>query len=130
MTRKQSLISRIIFVLYLCAVAWLCFGHFDSTPDVPTVIFGIPTDKIVHFSMFLPFPIVTYFAFNRYSDKFLKAFLWLWAVFFIGALLAAGTELGQGMTDYRSADHRDFLADLCGLGTGSLAVLLLMIRKK
>ena len=130
MTRKQLLFARILFLLYLIAVAWLCFGRFDNTPDVPLSFFGIPTDKLVHFAMFLPFPVLTFFAFNRYSEKFLKSFLWLWLTFFIGALIAAGTEIGQGLTEYRSADTLDYLADLIGLGTGTIAVILLMIRKK
>ena len=130
MTRKQLLFARILLILYLCALAWLLFGRLDHTPDVPTSFFGIPTDKIVHFSMFLPFPVLVYFAFGRYSEKFLKSFLLLWATFFAGAIIAGGTEIGQGMTEYRSADRFDFLADLAGLGTGTIAVLIMMIRKK
>ena len=47
MTRRQILWARILFGLYLVAVAVLCFGKFDSAQDVPRDLWGIPTDKIV-----------------------------------------------------------------------------------
>ena len=52
--------------------------------------------------MFLPFPII--------------------------AVIAGGTELGQGLTDYRSADPKDFLADGIGLAVGAIVALILDLR--
>ena len=48
-----------------------------------------------------------------------------------GALVAAGTEIGQArLTTYRSGDPHDFAADLLALGVGSVIVFLLDIRKQ
>ncbi|MBQ6761475.1 MAG: hypothetical protein IJP49_01860 [Bacteroidales bacterium] len=131
MTRRQLTAARILLVLYLIALLWLCFGHFDSMPDVKRYYWGIPTDKIVHFLMFLPFPILSYFAFDRYTEKFWPSVLWTGVSFLAGILLAAGTEVGQAfLTSYRSGDPNDFRADLLALGISSLLVFILDLRKQ
>ena len=131
MTRRQLLASRILLILYLIAVFWLCFGQFDSMPDVKRYFLGIPTDKIVHFLMFLPFPILAYLAFDRYSEKFWPAVGWTAVAFLAGILLAGGTEVGQAcLTSYRSGDPNDFRADLLALGVGTLFIFILDLRKQ
>lgn len=117
-----------LLVLYLGAVAWLCFGSFDNAPQVSPSFFGIPTDKIVHFSMFLPFPVIARGVVIGMTKKPLHSFLLVLVLFVIGCIIAAGTELGQGLTDYRSADSKDFLADGIGLATGSIIALVLDLR--
>ncbi len=131
MTRRQLTVARILLAVYLAALLWLCFGHFDAMPDVKRSIWGIPTDKIVHFLMFLPFPILAYFAFDRYKEKFWSSVLWTGVAFLAGVLLAAGTEVGQAfLTNYRSGDPNDFRADLIALGISSLLVFILDLRKQ
>lgn len=131
MTRRQLTVARILLAVYLAALLWLCFGHFDAMPDVKRYIWGIPTDKIVHFLMFLPFPILAYFAFDRYKEKFWSSVLWTGVAFLAGVLLAAGTEVGQAfLTNYRSGDPDDFRADLIALGISSLLVFILDLRKQ
>lgn len=123
MTKKSITISRLAFVLYFLLLAFLCFGNFSGIQHAPKTIMGISSDKLVHFSMFLPFPILSYLSFDRFSSKFWKAIAAITLTFFIGAIIAAGTELGQGLTAYRSADSHDFLADLIGLGVGTLVII-------
>ena len=62
MTTPKTILARFLFFLYLAGIAFLCFMHVDKLPDVQKFIFGIPTDKVVHFGMFLPFPILAYLA--------------------------------------------------------------------
>ena len=131
MSRKQLLIARILIVVYLAAVAFLCFGDFGGLPGVEQSFLGIPTDKIVHFLMFFPFPVLAYFAFDRFTEKVWTSILWTGVTFLAGALLAAGTELGQArLTTWRSGDPNDFKADLVALAASSLLVLILDIRKQ
>ena len=131
MTRRQRLLARILFVLYLAAVAYLCFGRFDDMPDVEKYIFGIPTDKAVHFLMFFPFPILAFLAFDRYTEKFWSTVLWTLGTFAAGALLAAGTEYGQArLTTWRSGDPLDLRADLIALGISSLLVFCIDLWKQ
>ena len=131
MTRKKRLLARIVFVLYLMVVGFLCFGHFSSMPEVSRSYFGIPTDKIVHFLMFLPFPLLSFWAFDKYTETPWASVGWTLLTFIVGGLVAAGTEIGQAfLTDYRSGDPADFRADLVALALGSLLVLFLDIRKQ
>ena len=99
-------------------------------PDVQRSFWGIPTDKIVHFLMFFPFPILAFLAFDGYSAKPWLSVLGTVAIFAAGILLAVGTEVGQArLTTYRSGDVNDFKADLLALGISSLIVLLINFRR-
>lgn len=120
----NKLVFRILFLLYVAGVLLLCFGKFDSTPSVPLELWGIPTDKLVHFGMFLPFPVLAYMAFGQKYITIKAALLFTGVTFIVGLLLALGTEWGQAhLTEYRSGDPWDFLADAIALATGSLLVL-------
>ena len=128
MTRKQLIIARIVFAVYILAVLVLCFGKFEGTEDVPLDLWGIPTDKIVHFLMFFPFPILAYLAFDRYKGKRLPSLPWA-AAFVCGCAFAAGTELVQTRLSYRSGDPADFQADFLALLVSSLIVLFVILFK-
>lgn len=78
--------------------------------------------------MFLPFPIIARGIFIGVTKKPLHSLFMVVGLFVIGCAIAAGTELGQGMTDYRSADPKDFLADGIGLAVGSIIALILDLR--
>ena len=129
MTRRQLLIARILFVAYLVTVAFLCFGRFDSSQDVPMELWGIPTDKIVHFLMFLPFALLAYFAFDRFTEKVWSSILWTSVAFLAGCAFAAGTEWVQSHLAYRTADPADFKADFLAVTAGSVIVLILDFLK-
>ena len=131
MTRRQRIIARILFGVYLVAVAWLCFGQFDSSQDMPTDLWGIPADKIVHFLMFLPFPVLAFFAFDRFTEKFWLSVLWTSVTFLAGCAFAAGTEYVQArLLPYRTGDPADFKADLLALAVSSVIVLILDLSKQ
>lgn len=131
MTARQIHIFRIAFLLYIALVMYLCFGHFSQSSPIQPQLLGIPTDKIAHFLMFLPFPVLAFFAFDKYSENFWSSAGYSFLTFLAGALLAAGTELGQAfLTDYRSGDPADFRADLIGLAAGTLAIFILDFRKQ
>ena len=74
------------FVLYLLAVLYLCFGKFENTPDVPWSLLGIPSDKLVHFGMFFPFPILAFLAFDRFTDTPKSTFLFSGITWVLGLL--------------------------------------------
>ena len=114
-----------MFILYLGVVLWCCFGNFQSLPDVPQEYFGIPTDKIVHFLMFCPFPILAYFAFDFHSKTVRSSLLFAATVFIIGCIFAAATEIGQAkLTTWRSGDPTDLIADISALALASIAVII------
>ena len=130
MTRRQLIWARILFGVYLVVVAWLCFGKFSNTQNVPWSILGIPSDKIVHFCMFLPFPFLAYLAFDRYTDRFWSSLLWTVVSLVAGALVAAGTEIGQArLTTYRGGDPNDFKADFTAIAACSVIILVTILLK-
>lgn len=131
MTRRQRIIARILFGVYLVAVAWLCFGKLDGSQKMPATLWGIPTDKIAHFLMFLPFPVLAFFAFDRFTEKFRSSVLWTIVTFLAGCAYAAGTEYVQArLLPYRTGDPADFKADLLALATSSVIVLILDLSKQ
>lgn len=128
---KKKLILRVLFFLYLAAVLFLCFGKFESTPDVPGTFLGIPTDKLVHFFMFFPFPILAFLAFDKYTHTPRSTFLFSGITFLVGVVLAFGTEWGQAhLTTYRSGDPLDLVADVSALFISTLIVIIWDLRKQ
>jgi VanZ family protein len=131
MSRGNKIAFQIIFWLYVAGVFFLCFGHFDNTPSIPTSVLGIPTDKIAHFTMFFPFPILAFFAFDRFTETVKSTPLFVGITFIVGFLLAFATEWGQAhLTEYRSGDSFDFLADSLALFLSSVLVAWVDIRKQ
>ncbi len=131
--RKRRVPALLLFILYLCAVAYCCFGHFNDLPQLgQDSLWGIPMDKIVHFIMFFPFPILCYAAFRPQSRKTWRILVAVAIVLVVGCAVAAGTEIGQSLTTYRSGDQLDFLADFTALAGSSALTLLaeLLILKK
>lgn len=131
MSKSHRTAARILFFLYLAAVLVLCFAQFKSTPDVPTSFLGIPTDKVVHFCMFFPFPILAFLAFDKYTESIPATIAFAGISFVVGFLLACGTEWGQAtLTNYRSGDRYDLLSDTLALTAGTLLVVFWDIFKQ
>ena len=86
MTRKQLLWARILLGVYLLVLLVLCFANFSSIPEVKKQLFGIPMDKVVHFCMFFPFPILAFLSFDRYTETVSRTLLLVGATFLVGIL--------------------------------------------
>ncbi len=128
---SKKLITRILFFLYLAAVLFLCFGRFENTPDVPWSFLGIPSDKLVHFCMFFPFPILAFLAFDKYTETPRATFLYSGLTWVLGMLLALGTEWGQAhLTTWRSGDPMDLLADGLSITISTLIVIIWDLSKQ
>ena len=131
MNKRLKILFQIVFGVYVVAVLMLCFGHFDNTPSLPTTFLGIPTDKVAHFCMFLPFPILAFLAFDKYTETPKSTLLFSSLTFVAGVLLALGTEWGQAhLTNYRSGEPWDLAADLLALLLGTLVIIYWDIRKQ
>ena len=119
------------FGLYLAAVVYLCFGKFEQTPDIPWSFLGIPSDKLVHFCMFFPFPILAFLAFDKYTETPKSTFLFSGITWVLGLLLAYGTEWGQAhLTTYRSGDPMDLLADALAITVSTMVVIIWDLSKQ
>ena len=124
---RRTTLFRLLTLLYLAAVAVLCFAKFSSLPSVQGSLLGIPTDKIVHFLMFLPFPVVALLSFKLKKPAILKLILIVVLLFIIGCLIAWGTEYVQGLLPYRNMDPVDFKADSLGLFAGSILSFIIFV---
>ena len=127
--QTRSIIAKIVMLLYVVAVAYLCFANFHKLPEVPKTFLGIPMDKIVHFCMFFPFPILAYLAYDRLTDTPLKAFAALLCICAIGGIFAGLTEIVQGMLPYRYEDIHDYGADCLAIGIAGLLTFIIDISK-
>ncbi len=127
--KVNKTMARIAFLLYLAVLMYLCFGKFSVIPQAPRNLFGIEGDKAVHFIMFLPFPILSYFAFPFPPHRVWHSVLLVLCILAVGSAFAAGTELIQDLIPYREADTADFTADFLALCLSSAAVLALDLNK-
>ena len=122
-------IARIVFLLYIAAVLYLCLGRFSDMSGMPVQVFGIDTDKLVHFLMFLPFPILFYMAFRRPTTKVWHSLVLTICILAIGCTVAAGTEIIQDFIPYRESDISDFMADFLAVCLSSAIVLVIDLNK-
>ena len=125
----RSIIAKIIMLLYVVAVAYLCFANFHKLPDVPKTFLGIPMDKIVHFCMFFPFPILAFLAYAHLTQTPWHALAALISICAIGGIFAGITEIIQGQLSYRTKDINDFGADCLAIGLSGLLVFVIDVLK-
>ena len=122
----MRIFSKILFLLYIAALLFLSLASFAGI-DLGierTDILGIPIDKCIHFLMFLPYPILAYFASPGKNN-------WrtLFYVGMTGFIIAFLLELSQGLlTADRVTDIWDLVANVIAILIGT-AVLLLFKRK-
>jgi len=113
-------------LLYLGAVALLCFANLGSTAPQGD-IFGIPADKIAHFSLFLPFPILAWGCFGADNGNILRILPRIALIFIAGILLGFFTEYIQGYLPGRCREMLDFLADYCGITASCLGITIIKL---
>ena len=124
-------ISLALFCIYLAAVAALCFLRPSSLPEMNIKTFlGLPIDKVLHFIMFFPYPVLSGLSFMYRRFSLGRNFLILLVLTIAGAGLAYGTEVIQRETGYRSYDMGDYIADMAGMAAGAILTLIFIIIQK
>lgn len=129
MKDKGRLIARLVFLLYLGVVLYLCFGQFSSLAEVTKHFLGFEADKVVHFMMFLPFPILFYMAFRWKTRNGWHSLLLTLFILFLGSVIAGGTEFIQDFIPNRASDRLDFRADFLALCCSSVVTFLIDLSK-
>jgi len=127
---KETIAARVGLILYIAAVSYLCFGRIDQEIAPMISLFGFPPDKVVHFCMFAPFPWIAYLSLGRTCKNFFTALILILAIFIVGCMLAAGTEIVQSYLPYRTCDPKDFKADILSLVINSLLVFVLDLGRR
>lgn len=120
-------VAILLFLVYLSLVGFLCFANPEGYPSVDFSFYGIPGDKLVHFLLFTPYPILAYLILDVTGKSFLLEFASIVGIFITGAIIAFGTEKIQGMTEYRSFEKMDLLADIAGLMVSSFLVFVYIL---
>lgn len=128
--KKGNILFRLLLLVYLGAVAFLCFANFHDMPETEKTLLGIPMDKVVHFCMFFPFPFIVYLTLAPRRRKPWLKILLASGVLLSGLAVAALTEIVQSHLDYRSGDVMDFAADTLALFIGTVAVLAVDLTRK
>lgn len=128
--KKRKIFYILAFCVYIAAILTLCLMKPDDLPQPEIFIFGIPADKVAHFIMFLPFPVLMYMMlFDKSRSRWLDMLV-LAGSLALGICAAFGTEFLQSLTQYRSADIKDTFADMKGLGSGGVIVLLHILFRR
>lgn len=123
---NTQFIWAIAFLLYLAALAWLCFGSFTPGPDVPREWMGLQLDKCVHFLMFMPFPVLGTLAFHNHS--WWRTLCW---VTLSANIIATIFERFQTrINPERFTDPADMNANLLGITTGLLLMVIIGLAAK
>lgn len=122
--KTTLLLARLLFIAYMFGVGYVCFAHIgpDSIPHF--TLFGIRSDKYVHFLLFVPSAILLYFSSGSHSKRWQESLKITVGLVLLGAVVAAATEYVQGLLPYRSRDIHDLYADWLGVAAGAVPVLL------
>lgn len=99
----------------------------DSLPSIEKNFFGIPMDKMAHFLMFIPYPILAVAVFYRREKTAGNALIVFSGAAATGLMLAYATEIIQAHIGYRSYDIHDFAADASGLAAGCIMTAAMII---
>lgn len=128
-TTKTTL-ARILTIIYVIMVLFLCLAQFSPSSSLPAKFLGFSIDKVIHFLMFLPLPILSYLSFDHEKPGAWRMVGFVMLTFLFGAALALGTEIAQKYLPYRTYDITDFYADCLALGVSSLLVVIVALCKK
>lgn len=128
MALKRRHMAILLFAFYLAAVAYLCFLKPGSIPVLQQFIFGIPTDKVIHFIMFLPYPVLAYISFRPDRKGVLTHMLTFIAIIAVGAAMAMGVERLQ-IAAGRNYDIKDFYANIAGMAAGAAITLIFILAR-
>ena len=121
-------IAAFALCIYILAICILCFMNPSDMPDPELDIPGL--DKLVHFMMFVPFPVLAFLTIEPQKKGFKTTLTFIILIFLIGCILATGTEYIQKLTAYRTFEISDIAADFIGLLIGSIITFLYTTLKK
>lgn len=128
MTTK-TLLSRVLSFFYLLAICFVCFESTGNLPSMQSSILGLPMDKVIHFMMFAPFPILAYLSFDHKPNKPGKSVLFIFLTILTGCAIGAATEIVQKILPTRAMDINDFYADAAAVVSVSVFVLVIDLFK-
>lgn len=119
---KKGIVA--LFALYLGVLFFLSLYPFSSAPvDMSQYILGIRTDRIIHFIMFFPLPLLSGFVYQLSRLKLKGRFGKYVLICFISLIIASLTEFLQSLTDFRDFDILDLVANYLSVIVSSILLI-------
>lgn len=122
--RQVVILSRVVSVVYLAVISYLCFARFNSLHSIGG------QDKVVHFIMFFPYSFLVYGSLGKRIESGWRSLFQIILIFLSGCVVAALTEIVQIYIPYRGGDFLDFRADILSIGISSLIVFIIVICQR
>ena len=114
MNKKIRTAAIILLIIYIIISLYFLFTTVSL--GVKSRLWSIPTDKIFHFLMFMPYPIFFWITIKYGKKNYKKSFGIYFSAFTISLILGVLTEIAQKyLTNSRSGEIGDLLADTLGI---------------
>lgn len=124
MNKGAKILVITLFIIYIAMVLFFCFYKFRSAGiDLGKYFLGIRLDRYAHFTMFFPYPFITWLTCG-YTTRFKFLQKYAIPITLVSGLVFAGmTELFQDwFFASRQGDILDFAADSVSIILGTVIV--------
>jgi hypothetical protein len=118
-------LHKILFYIYIVTLIVLLSVKFSDRIKIPSFFLGIPSDKWIHATLFLPFMLSF-----RLGKIYRKELSLIQLYFFIALPFAAFCEGLHYFIPYRTFSIYDFYANAVGLIVGALISIPILQFKK
>ncbi len=116
---------RSIFFIYILIILFASLYSFKNTSvDLSGFILGIRADRLIHFIMFLPFPLFAWLAFGTTIKRHTHR-LSISVLLISGLLISTITEVLQTLNPNRDFDYIDLIANYSAIIIGTTLVALI-----
>ncbi len=128
MKPSPRIIAISLIITYISLLFFCCLHHFSGSEklDLYKHFLGIRLDRYAHFTMFFPYPFISWFLLN-YDKKISGWSRYTFSIIFIsGLFLATLAEVSQEfLTSYRDTDPFDLVANFVGITAGTILIFIL-----
>lgn len=119
-------ISLILLIIYIASVLFLSLYSFENTQvDLPKYFLGIPIDKIIHFIMYLPLPVLIWSVLVDFYPSLYNKSTALIISLFASIFISTSTEILQNTTEFRQFEYLDLIANYLGVIIGLLSISII-----
>ena len=117
---------RSFFLIFCPLIGYLGFIFFLSSLKQSQNQIPIPNlDKVIHFCLYLPMPILFFLFLRQSQNNFIKYNFWAHGII-LSLLYAASDEWHQSFVPTRRMDFFDWLADAAGIFAGAFLYRLFL----
>ncbi len=119
-------VSLILLIIYIASVLFLSLYSFENTQvDLPKYFLGIPIDKIIHFIMYLPLPVLIWSVLVDFYPSLYNKNIALIISLFASIFISTSTEVLQNTTEFRQFEYLDLIANYLGVIVGLFSISII-----